>query len=45
MLRTLLCKKIIFAKFKELKAGCNLAESSDECYGTKMDICQRWWWW
>jgi hypothetical protein len=31
----LLCKKIIGAKFKEVKTGCNLVESSKEDYGSK----------
>jgi hypothetical protein len=34
-LKTLLCKKIIVAKCKEVKTGCNLAESSKEGYGPK----------
>jgi hypothetical protein len=32
-LRTLLCKKIIVAKFKEVKLGCKMTESSKEGYG------------
>jgi hypothetical protein len=32
---TLLCKKITVAKSKEVKTGCNLAESSKEGYGFK----------
>jgi hypothetical protein len=31
----LFCKHIIAAKFKEVKPGCNLAESSKEGYGSK----------
>jgi hypothetical protein len=31
----LLCKKIIVAKSKEVKTGCNLAEYSKEGYGSK----------
>jgi hypothetical protein len=34
-LTTLLCKKSIVAKSKELKTGCNLAESSKDGYGSK----------
>jgi hypothetical protein len=30
---TLHCKKIIVAKSKEVKTGCNLVESSQEVYG------------
>jgi hypothetical protein len=32
---TLLCKKINVAKSKEVKTGCNLAESSKEGYELK----------
>jgi hypothetical protein len=32
---TLLHKKITVAKSKEVKAGCNMAESSKESYGSK----------
>jgi hypothetical protein len=34
----LLCKKIIVAKFKEMKTGCNLVESSKEGYGSKRAV-------
>jgi hypothetical protein len=34
-LTTLACKKVIVAKSKEVKIGCNLAESSEEGYGSK----------
>jgi hypothetical protein len=34
-LTTLLCKKIIVAKPKEVKTGCNPTESSREAYGSK----------
>jgi hypothetical protein len=34
-LTTLLCKKKIVAKSKEVKSGCNLAESSKKGYGSK----------
>jgi hypothetical protein len=34
-LTTLLCKKNTVAKPKEMKTGCNLAESSKEDYGSK----------
>jgi hypothetical protein len=34
----LLCKKIIVAKPKEVKTGCNLAESSKEGHGLKMAV-------
>jgi hypothetical protein len=34
-LTTLLCKQIIVAKSKEVKTGCNLAESSRQGYGSK----------
>jgi hypothetical protein len=34
-LTTLLCKKNIVAKYKKVKTGCNLAESSKEGYGSK----------
>jgi hypothetical protein len=37
-LATLLCKKIIVAKSKEVKTGCNLAESSKEGYGSKRAV-------
>jgi hypothetical protein len=37
-LTTLLCKKIIVAKSKEVKPGCNLAESSKEGYGSKRAV-------
>jgi hypothetical protein len=33
-LRTLLCKRIIVAKSKEMKTGCNLAESPKGDYGS-----------
>jgi hypothetical protein len=35
---TLLCKKIIVAKFKEVKTGCILAESSKKGYGSKRSV-------
>jgi hypothetical protein len=35
---TFLCNKIIVAKSKEFKTGCNLAESSQEGYGSKMTV-------
>jgi hypothetical protein len=31
----MLCKKIMVVKCKEVKSGCNLAESSTEGYGSK----------
>jgi hypothetical protein len=34
-LTTLLCKKYILVKSKEVKTGCNLAESCNEGYGSK----------
>jgi hypothetical protein len=34
----LLCKKIIVAKSKKVKTGCNLAESSKEGYGSKRAV-------
>jgi hypothetical protein len=34
----LLCKKIIVVKSKEVKAGCNLAESCTEGYGSKRAV-------
>jgi hypothetical protein len=34
-LTTLLCKQIIATKSKEVKTGCNLAETSKEVYGSK----------
>jgi hypothetical protein len=34
---TLLCKEFIVAKFKEVKTGSILAESSKEYYGSKKD--------
>jgi hypothetical protein len=34
-LTTLLCKRIIVARFKQMKTGCNLAEFSKEGYGSK----------
>jgi hypothetical protein len=34
----LLCKKIIVAKSKEEKIGCNLVESSKEGHGSKRAI-------
>jgi hypothetical protein len=37
-LTTLLCKKIIVAKSKEVKTGCNLAESSKEDCGSKRPV-------
>jgi hypothetical protein len=38
-LATLLCKKkIIVAKSKEVKPGCNLAEFSKEGYGSKRAV-------
>jgi hypothetical protein len=37
---TLLCKKIV-AKSKEVKTGCNLAESSKEAYGSKRDVLPK----
>jgi hypothetical protein len=36
---TLLCKKMIAAKSKEVKTGSNLAESSKEGYGSEMLFC------
>jgi hypothetical protein len=35
---TLLCKRIIVAKSKEVKTRCSLAESSKEGYGSKRAI-------
>jgi hypothetical protein len=35
---TLPCKQIIVAKSKEVKTGCNLAESSKEGYGSKRAV-------
>jgi hypothetical protein len=35
---TLLCKKIIVSKSKEVKPGCNQAESSNEDCGPKMAV-------
>jgi hypothetical protein len=35
---TLLCKKIIVAKSKEVKSGCNLAEPSKKGYGSKRHV-------
>jgi hypothetical protein len=37
-LATLLCKKIIVAKSKEVKTGYSLAESSKEGYGSKWAV-------
>jgi hypothetical protein len=37
---TLLCKRIIVAKSKETKTGCNLEEFSKEGYGPKSAVCQ-----
>jgi hypothetical protein len=37
-LTTLLCKKIIVAKSKEVKTGYNLAGSCKEAYGPKRDV-------
>jgi hypothetical protein len=37
-LTILLCIKIIVAKCKELKTGCNLNESSKEGYGSKRAV-------
>jgi hypothetical protein len=34
----MLCKKITAAKSKEVKTGCNLAESSKEGYGSKRAV-------
>jgi hypothetical protein len=34
----LLCKRITVAKSKEVKTGCNLAESSKEACGSKMAV-------
>jgi hypothetical protein len=34
----LLCKNIIAAKSKKVKPGCNLAESSEEGYGSKRAV-------
>jgi hypothetical protein len=34
-LKTLLCEEIILAKSKEVKPGCNLAESSNKGCGSK----------
>jgi hypothetical protein len=39
-LMILLCRKITGAKSKEVKTGCNLAESSKEGYGLKRACCQ-----
>jgi hypothetical protein len=35
---TLLCKKNIVTKSKEVKTGCSLAECSDESYGSKRAV-------
>jgi hypothetical protein len=35
MLATLLCKRITAAKSKEVKTGCNLAETFKEGYGSE----------
>jgi hypothetical protein len=35
---TLLCKKIVVTKSKEVKTGCNLIESSKECYGSESAV-------
>jgi hypothetical protein len=35
---TLLCKRVTVAKFKEVKTGSNLAESSKEYYGSKRAV-------
>jgi hypothetical protein len=35
---TLLCKKCIVAKSKEVETGSNLAESSKECYGSERAV-------
>jgi hypothetical protein len=37
-LKTLLCKRITFAKFKELKPGSNLEEFPKEGYGAKSSV-------
>jgi hypothetical protein len=37
-LTTLLCKKITVPKSKGVTNGCNLAESSKECYGSKRAV-------
>jgi hypothetical protein len=37
-LPTLFCKRIIVAKSKEVKTGCNLAEFSKEGYGSKRAV-------
>jgi hypothetical protein len=37
-LTTLLIKKIIVTNSKEVKTGCNLAESSKEGYGSKRAV-------
>jgi hypothetical protein len=34
----LLCKKVIVAKSKEVKIGCNLAESYKEGYGSERAV-------
>jgi hypothetical protein len=36
----LLCRKITGVKSKEVKTGCNLAESYKEGYGSKRACCQ-----
>jgi hypothetical protein len=35
---TFLCKKIIISKSKEVKPGCNMAESAKECYGSERAV-------
>jgi hypothetical protein len=35
---TLVCKRIVVAKSKELKTGCNLAECSKEGHGSKRAV-------
>jgi hypothetical protein len=37
-LTTLLCYKIVVAKSKEVKTGCNLSESNKEGYGSKKAV-------
>jgi hypothetical protein len=37
-LKNLLCKNIIVVKYKEVKTGCKLEESSKEGYGSKCPV-------
>jgi hypothetical protein len=37
-LATLLCKKFIAAKSRDVKTGCNLSEFSKEGYGSKRAV-------